>query len=217
MTDSPPAHPSEPLRSELPPLRNRVGDALFFANYYLNECIAKTSGGPKAFSPSALAFIESYSWPGNVRQLKHAVYSAYYTSESATVDVDDFPAYIVQGACGKPCPMLSQNESYSSFKVQPQLDGYGIAIPDAAKGEAGERPAAAQPTIAEEPALAGATVARTGEPSPATPTDTLPTLALEELESLAIAEALKQADDNVVEAAKLLGISKATLYRKLKK
>lgn len=169
------------LSVELPPLRERAGDALFFANYYLNECQAKTSSGPARLSSQAETFISSYEWPGNVRQLKHAIYSAYYTSENGIIALDDFPAYIVQGACGKPCPVLSQNESYSPVNVQPQVDDFGIRIPQAT-----------------EPA-------------------TLPTLSLDELETLAITEALKRANGNVTDAAAILGVSKATLYRKLKK
>lgn len=168
------------LSVDLPPLRKRKGDALFFANYYLNECQAKTLGGSAVLSDDAAAFVENYSWPGNVRQLKHAVYSAYYTCESDAIELDDFPAYITQGACGKPCPVLTQNESYSPVNVQPQLDDYGIQIP------------------AEQQPL-------------------LPTLRLDELEALAIAEAMRQAEGNVTAAARILGTSKATLYRKLKK
>ena len=168
------------LSVDLPPLRKRKGDALFFAEYYLNECQAKTLAGSAALSKEAAEFVESYSWPGNVRQLKHAIYSAYYTCESDFIELDDFPAYITQGACGKPCPVLSQNESYSPVNVQTQLDGYGIQI-----------------STAQQPAL--------------------PTLRLEELEALAIAEAMKQAEGNVTAAARILGTSKATLYRKLKR
>ena len=46
--------------------------------------------------------------------------------------------------------------------------------------------------------------------------DTLPTLCLKDLEALAIKEALACSDGNVAAAADLLGLGKATLYRKLK-
>ncbi|MGN0078607.1 MAG: sigma-54-dependent Fis family transcriptional regulator [Coriobacteriales bacterium] len=169
------------LSVNLPPLRERKGDALFFANYYLNECQAKTLAGSAQLSEEAAEFVESYSWPGNVRQLKHAIYSAYYTCESDYIELDDFPVYITQGACGKACPVLSQNESYSPVNVQPQLDGYGMQVPAAEQEKS------------------------------------LPTLRLEELEALAIDEAMRQAGGNVTAAARILGTSKATLYRKLKK
>jgi DNA-binding NtrC family response regulator len=45
--------------------------------------------------------------------------------------------------------------------------------------------------------------------------DELPTVNLQELERLAIQQALQRVDGNRVAAAKLLGIGRATLYRKL--
>jgi transcriptional regulator of acetoin/glycerol metabolism len=43
----------------------------------------------------------------------------------------------------------------------------------------------------------------------------LPTLNLKELERVAIEQAMRQADGSVLKAAKLLGIGRATLYRRL--
>jgi transcriptional regulator of acetoin/glycerol metabolism len=45
--------------------------------------------------------------------------------------------------------------------------------------------------------------------------DSLPTLNIRELERLAIEQAMKQASGSVAKAAKLLGIGRATLYRRL--
>lgn len=44
---------------------------------------------------------------------------------------------------------------------------------------------------------------------------TLPTLDLRELEALAIEQALKQAKGNIHQAVRLLGIGRATLYRRI--
>jgi len=47
--------------------------------------------------------------------------------------------------------------------------------------------------------------------------DSLPTLNIPELEGIAIRIALRQTGGKVNEAAKILGIGRATLYRRLKK
>ena len=70
------------LTVDLPPLRDRVGDALYFARYFLSECHTKTGNGKVSLSNEASQFVSTYAWPGNVRQLKHAIYSAYYTCEN---------------------------------------------------------------------------------------------------------------------------------------
>lgn len=165
------------LTIQLPPLRNRIGDALFFARYFLNECHLKTNMGAASLSPTAQQFVEMYRWPGNVRQLKHAMYSAYYTSENGIVDLDDFPRYIVDDL-----DVMYSATSQSSI-----------------------------------PSISSSTVKVPGDSSPTSNgSGQLPTLFLEDLEKLAIQQAIDSCDGNIVEAAKMLGISKATLYRKIK-
>ena len=181
------------LSIDLPPLRNRQDDALYFARYFLNECQIKTDNGKAVLSEEAERLVSAYSWPGNVRQLKHAMYSAYYTCENGVISVDDFPNYIVKATdvChgesaafpSAPAQPASQNESSSSFKV-PDEQTF------ASNGESKAASAAAETS--------------------------LPTLSLKELESIAINKAIAQANGNIAAAASLLDISKATLYRKLK-
>ena len=56
----------------VPPLRERREDVEILANYML-EAINEDSEGRKRFTPEAIARLESYSWPGNVRQLRNVV------------------------------------------------------------------------------------------------------------------------------------------------
>lgn len=163
------------LTVQLPPLRERTGEALFFARYFLSECQASAGGRPVKLSDGAAQFVSSYRWPGNVRQLKHAVYSAYYTCENGVAELTDFPSYLLDDANGKPLKGVnSPYEPSSTVNVQPEGD------------------------------------------SPTRASDTLPTLNIAELEKLAIEQALDKAEGNVPEAARLLGLNKTTLYRKLK-
>lgn len=180
------------LTVNLPPLRDRIGDALYFARFFLNECQIRTGNGRVTLSDEAAHFVSVYAWPGNVRQLKHAIYSAYYTCENGVINIDDFPLYIAQNLNhrapaehlgSEPSGALAQNESSSSVKVQ---DGCAPAS-----------------NTASEPFCVA-------QDSP------LPTLSLSDLERIAINEAIRQADGNIAAAAAILDISKATLYRKLK-
>lgn len=63
------------LPIHVPPLREREGDISLLANYFL-EVYAKEHGTPAKFSPRLLAKLESYHWPGNIRELKHTVLRA---------------------------------------------------------------------------------------------------------------------------------------------
>lgn len=180
------------LTVDLPPLRDRVGDALYFARYFLSECHTKTGNGKVSLSNEASQFVSTYAWPGNVRQLKHAIYSAYYTCENGVIYIDDFPSYIAQGS-----DLRSSEEG-------------GAAAPadDAAAPSQNESSSAIK--VPDEQAAAP------GAETPAATSRTLPTLSLKELEGIAINEAIMQADGNIAAAAAILDISKATLYRKLK-
>ncbi len=57
----------------LPPLRERVGDVVLLATHFLEYFQAKFGRSVGPWSPDALRLLEAQPWPGNVRQLKHAV------------------------------------------------------------------------------------------------------------------------------------------------
>ena len=54
----------------IPPLRNRKGDVLALSQHFLKEFDQRLE---KSFEKSATDFLESYDWPGNVRQLRMCV------------------------------------------------------------------------------------------------------------------------------------------------
>jgi len=60
----------------MPPLRDRVSDVPELAGHFLTKVARQESAAPKKISPEALETLMRYSWPGNVRQLEHAVESA---------------------------------------------------------------------------------------------------------------------------------------------
>jgi len=70
----------------LPPLRDRGGDVTGLAQFFLNE-LNNRHGSAIEFTVDALDAINAYPWPGNVRQLRHAVERAYIVSE-ALIEAD---------------------------------------------------------------------------------------------------------------------------------
>lgn len=75
----------------VPPLRRRGGDVRGLALFFLMQ-LNEQHGTTLTFSEEALLALEAYNWPGNVRQLRHAVERAYITSEgeiaAAALDLD---------------------------------------------------------------------------------------------------------------------------------
>ncbi|WP_218644560.1 sigma-54 interaction domain-containing protein [Thiomicrorhabdus cannonii] len=57
---------------ELPALRDRQGDIKLLARHFLNQA-NQEYGASAVFDPDAMKFLESYNWPGNIRQLENIV------------------------------------------------------------------------------------------------------------------------------------------------
>lgn len=74
----------------LPPLRQRNDDIPEIARYYAGLYAKKYGQSAKKFSDDAMNAIKSYSWPGNVRALRHAIERAVILSQQAEFFAADF-------------------------------------------------------------------------------------------------------------------------------
>ena len=57
----------------LPPLRDRMGDIPLLADYFMQQAALAANTPPRAFADDAVALMQSYDWPGNVRQLRNVI------------------------------------------------------------------------------------------------------------------------------------------------
>ncbi|WP_428852570.1 sigma-54 interaction domain-containing protein [Imbroritus primus] len=74
----------------LPPLRDRLEDIPELANTFL-AAFAKRQGVPrKSIDDSVIRYLQSCSWPGNVRQLQHAVERAAIFSDGDKLAIENF-------------------------------------------------------------------------------------------------------------------------------
>ncbi|MDB9880428.1 sigma 54-interacting transcriptional regulator, partial [Pseudomonadales bacterium] len=74
------------VKLSLPPLRERPGDLLNLAEHFL-QTHSRTFGKiGLSFSRCALDLIQSYSWPGNIRELKNAVERGVILCEGRVID-----------------------------------------------------------------------------------------------------------------------------------
>jgi transcriptional regulator with GAF, ATPase, and Fis domain len=75
----------------LPPLRERVEDIPLLTHHFIEKLCRKEGLGPRYASPAAIERLCAYSWPGNVRQLEHAVEVAVVLSgDRRVLEPDDF-------------------------------------------------------------------------------------------------------------------------------
>jgi NtrC-family two-component system response regulator AlgB len=57
----------------MPPLRERAADVERLALLYLNFSASHTGKSVRAFAPAAVEALRSYSWPGNLRELRNVI------------------------------------------------------------------------------------------------------------------------------------------------
>jgi two-component system response regulator AtoC len=69
-------HRLEVFRLTLPPLRNRRADIAPLARWFIAQFSRQWARPPKDLSPQAVEKLLSYSYPGNVRELRNVVESA---------------------------------------------------------------------------------------------------------------------------------------------
>ena len=74
---------------QIPPLRDRTGDAVLLAHAFLRRFAQEQRRGHLSFSEDALKAIEQHPWPGNVRELLNAVKRASIMADGERLSCDD--------------------------------------------------------------------------------------------------------------------------------
>src|SRR5262249_31904378 len=66
---------------KLPPLRDRKGDLPLLIDAYVNEFNTRNGKSIAGVDPDAMAALEHYKWPGNIRELRNVIERATIVSE----------------------------------------------------------------------------------------------------------------------------------------
>ncbi len=74
---------------DIPPLREREGDAITIATAFLKRYCLLHNKKIKNFSSDAAAAIEAYSWPGNIRELENKIKRAVILSDDINITYND--------------------------------------------------------------------------------------------------------------------------------
>lgn len=81
----------------LPPLRERQDDINLLADHFVKIYSEKYRKPQKKIAPSTYKKLSKYSWPGNIRELQHAIERAIIMSEGNVLMPEDF-FFLVQKA-----------------------------------------------------------------------------------------------------------------------
>ncbi|QWT20270.1 sigma-54 dependent transcriptional regulator [Bacillus sp. NP157] len=77
------------IELRVPPLRERRGDVPRLADFILRQLAVESGGSPGKLQPDALAALEAYQFPGNVRELENILERAMAMCEGDTIEAED--------------------------------------------------------------------------------------------------------------------------------
>lgn len=178
----------------VPPLRERPEDLAPLVNHFIASFAATEGKAVKGIQPAAMQLLQSYPWPGNVRQLENAVFRAVVLCDGDALDVGDFPQ--IAQLCG-----MARAETAAMPSAPPPS---GLAATPMAPGSA---PMAASPIATAPPTLGNGGQLFLSDGN---------IRKLEDVEGEMIRMAIEKYDGQMSEIARRLGIGRSTLYRKVR-
>jgi Nif-specific regulatory protein len=174
---------------EIPPLRERGQDIELLTQYFLNKFKQLNGRDYLEISNEAMSVLCNHEWPGNVRQLRNVIESAVVLAETWEIRTEDLALGQLHRKSSEVSTIrIDAPSSSPNSPPSPQLiKTFGSLVPSSRS---------------------------IGNPLGVFPFDTLNVAVWEQR---LIKEALHQTNGNIPAAAELLGMARATLYRKLEK
>ena len=192
------------VRIRMPSLRERVDDVPQIVDFCLQNLVKQKKARTSKVSPEAMAVLTRYRWPGNVRELENVVYRSAVIAQGDTILLKDLPAEVREaagaGATVVPTPTTG---SAVPFEVARIASAESAAL--ATAHVVAESIAAGAPALSVERALDFLHVELSQQPEP----------ILERLEREMIVRVLGATEGNLLKAAEKLGMTRATLRKRV--
>ena len=218
---------------QMPPLRDRGEDIVLLFRLFAMQMSEKYHFPRIQLTENAKQVLMKYKWPGNVRQLKNITEQMSILSNNRTIDVDDLLKYVPMNEESTELatiqPQAGSNRTYESeremlFKILYEMRGNVSDLRREINSLRKQIDEGQVATTNARPLVEGAT----NMPVPAYRND-MPqqmeyaqeisepeNLNLTVLNKKALEMALERCGGNRKKAAKMMGISDRTLYRRLK-
>src|SRR5215468_10971628 len=87
---------------QLPPLRERREDIPLLIAHFLQKFSKELGKDVRGVSPEALAVLERYHWPGNIRELENVIERAIVLGNGETIEVDALPPNVLRPSTPAP-------------------------------------------------------------------------------------------------------------------
>ena len=104
---------------ELPALRQRHEDIALLARHFLKKCCKEMERGNVTISKAALAAMEHYEWPGNVREIENVIERTVALTDGLVINVSDLPT-----------PMRTLYQKDVVALAHPKVTSVGLNLPE---------------------------------------------------------------------------------------
>jgi two-component system nitrogen regulation response regulator GlnG len=206
------------IRLRLPALRERKEDVSMLTRHFLQQSAKQLGVEPKRISDLALAWLEGFGFPGNVRQLENICHWLTVMAPSQVIERKDLPPEVSLGRTEGGEPLQAKPAPATAPEFQPRSVVTDAPSPLSASGHEPEdlshvlalAAAAHGPLEGWEAELETEAVALLGSGQPEV-WDTL----TRRFESRLILAALANTKGRRIEAAHKLGIGRNTITRKI--
>lgn len=202
---------------DLPPLRERGNDVLLLVENFINHLESKYKIKQEGIDPEVIECFKNYNWPGNIRELKNLLESLVLLKKGAKIEMEDLPENIRKsqaGVSGLPVYVNKTTDQAERELIYRALLGVRSDIADLKSMlQDSIYSARRRSQINDQFERSFNDVSELVAVSE----DSFDDISVEKAESELIQEALRRFNGNRRMAAKALGISERTLYRKLKK
>jgi DNA-binding NtrC family response regulator len=222
-----------PIR--IPSLRERKEDILPLARYFLERFAARYSKPIRGFTREAAEWLLGNTWKGNVRELENAIERACVVSNASAIDITDLRFDALDSIQHTPTMQAAAAAAASAPGEKPSDRELGLSEPHAGASSAGapgfagtddrrliEEFEKSGGTAEAIPIAGGEQRSAGGMEHPAGASliqlvegPSHEPITLAELEMRYIREVLDRCEGVKDRAAKVLGIDRKTLYRKL--
>lgn len=189
------------VRIKMPPLRDRREDIPQIVDFCLQNLVKQKKARVSKVSPEAMAVLARYDWPGNVRELENLVYRSAVIAQGDAILVKDLPAEVL-ASTGSGAGAVSTSGASAPPLVVAAAPAALAAVPESAAVPAGAV-SAAPTSIAEALDFLHAELSKEPEP------------VLERLEREMIVRALKAFEGNLARTSERLGMTRATLRKRV--
>ncbi len=171
----------------MPALRERLDDLPLLVTHFLRRKAADRGLQPFSISRRAMEALHAHTWPGNVRELENAIERASALCEEGFIKLNDLPPILH--------PLGKSDFSDAEVALAPSGDTALITA-------ASLKPANGRPPATPEPSALNQPLGQLKD-------------FMRDQESAYIQRAIAQVGGDKERAARVLGVSLATLYRRL--